>query len=144
MFGFLFQRDRDKVRQVLSKHMNRDFVKKFQFGQRTDPRGAFCQPVWVVPVDDANEPGFDSAVAMITKDISPEGVSLISTEPFELPKMLVGFGDSESMEFVQCTLEHCTPVGLGFYQIGLQPRYVANVSPTQVRRLGAVAVACEA
>ena len=138
MFGFLFQRDRHKVRQALSKHMNRDFMKKFQFGQRTDARGAFCQPVWVVPVDDANEPAFDSAVAMITKDISPEGVSLISTEPFDLHQMLVGFGETEFMEFVQCTLEHCTPVGLGFYQIGLQPHCVVHVPPTQVRRLGAV------
>jgi len=140
MFGFLFQRDQDKVRQVLSKHMNREFLRKFRFGQRTNARGGFCQPAWVVPVNDADEPVFGNAFALITKDISPEGVSLIHTEPIGLPKMLVGFGDGESMEFVHCTLEHCTPVGLGFYQIGLHPRCVASVPPSQVRRLGAVAV----
>lgn len=138
MFGFLLQRDRDKVRQVLSKHMNRDFLKKFRYGKRVDARGGFCQPVWIVPIDEADTPQFDAAFAVITKDISPEGLSLIHTAQLDATKVLVAFEAGDEFEFVHCTHQHSTPIGLGFHQIGLQPQWVERVKPADAARLGAV------
>lgn len=131
MFGFLFQRKREDVRKLLSRHMNRDYLRKFRYGQRQEPRGSFCRPVWVVPFDQAEVPRFDEAFVAITKDMCPEGISLIRQEPITHERMLVGLGEPEDMVFTVCTLEHTTPVGLGFFQIGVQPLEVFETRPSQ-------------
>ena len=135
MFGFFTRRQHEEVRRVLSRHMNRDFIKKFRYGQRRDARGSFCQAVWVIPCDAGSEPQFDAAFPAITKDISPEGLSLIRNEPIVAERVVIGLGNDKLMSFVQCSLEHSTPVGAGFYQIGVHPRHIVRVSPHLVQRL---------
>lgn len=131
MFGFFQRQKADDVRRLLSRHMNRDFLTKFRFGKRTDARGSFCRPVWIVPLHEELGPRFDEAFPAITKDIGPEGLSLIDTEPLEHPVMLVGLEEDDRIDFVRCTLEHSTPVGLGFHQIGLHPEEVVRLSAGQ-------------
>lgn len=136
MFGFLLQRKQHDVRQLLSRHMNRDFLRKFRYGKRQEPRGSFCRPVWVVPFDDTDqEPRFEDSFVAITKDISAEGVSLVRPEPISHERMLVGLGEPEDMVFAVCTLEHCTPVGLGFFQIGVHPLEVFETRPAHRQTL---------
>lgn len=135
MFGFFLRRERNGVRQVLSRHMNRDFLQKFRFGKRVEPRGGFCQPVWIIPVDEAKELRFEEAFAVITKDICPEGMALIHTEPITLPKFVIALGEGERMDLLHCTVGHSTPIGLGFYQIGVHPQWVVTPRPNDFRRL---------
>jgi hypothetical protein len=144
MFGFLFQRKQRDVRQLMSRHMNRDFLRKFRYGQRQEPRGSFCRPVWVVPFEAADEkPRFDEAFAAITKDICPEGISLICRDPIEIERMLVGLGEPDDMVFTVCAFSHCTPMGLGFYQIGIHPLEVFDMRPADRDALAARAAALE-
>lgn len=135
MFGFFTRRQREEVRRVLSRHMNRDFLKKFRYGKRRDARGSFCQVAWVIPCDPDCEPQFDAAFPAITKDISPEGLSLVHTQPVTAARIVIGLGDDALMSFVSCTLGHTTPMGAGFYQIGMDPQQVIRVSAHIVRRL---------
>jgi hypothetical protein len=131
MFGFLFQRKQQDVRQLMSRHMNRDFLRKFRYGKRQEPRGSFCRPVWVVPFEQADaQPRFDEAFAAITKDICPEGISLICREPLAFDRLLLGLGEPHDMVFTVCSTSHCTPIGLGFCQIGVHPLEVFDMRPS--------------
>lgn len=144
MFGFLFQRKQQSVRQLMSRHMNRDYLRKFRYGKRQEPRGSFCRPVWIVPFESADDqPRFDEAFVAITKDICPEGISLICRDPIALDRMLVGLGEPHDMVFTICALSHCTPVGLGFHQIGVHPVEVFDMRPAHRATLESRAAALD-
>ncbi len=120
---------------MLSRHMNRDFLRQFRYGKRLDARGSYCQPAWIVPLDEAGEPRFDDAFALLTKDICPEGVSLIHTAPIPETHIWIGLRDDDRLNFVACRVQHSTPMGLGFFQIGLHPQHTVRVHSSDIRRL---------
>lgn len=136
MFGFLFRKKREDVRRILQRSMNRSFLKHFRYGNRLDPRCSFCEVVWVLPCE-AGMPGpdFEQAFAAVTKDIAPEGLSLIAQEPFAVERVLIGLPDRPQVHFVLCTVGHSTPMGYGFYQVGLHPEEPMTVHQDDVQEL---------
>ena len=136
MFGFLFQKKREDVRRLLSGRMNRRYFRQFRYGDRLNPRGSFCEVVWIIPYDEgSSEPQFDQLFPLVTKDISSEGLSLIHNQPIHIKRMLVGLESSVEVNFVVCELQHSTPLGYGFYQVGLLPMEVVYLDQATVEGL---------
>src|SRR5262245_50997784 len=113
MLDFLFQSKREEVRRLLSRQLNRVQKRQLELGERHQPRGAFCQAVWVVPFSDGREPDFDSAYPAVSKDAGPEGLAIIVAGAHAAGEsLLVGLetDDDEHLTFLRCVVEHCTPL----------------------------------
>ena len=136
MFGFFFNKKRDEVRRLLTGRMNRRYFRQFRYGERVSPRGSYCEVMWVIPYAQRDvEPTFDAAFPVVTKDICPEGLSFTHNEPIDAERMLISLDGPVEMSFVLCTLQHMTPLGHGFYQIGLHPEEVVEIKPAQLSKL---------
>ena len=136
MFGFFFQRKRDEVRRLLSGRMNRQFFRQFRYGDRFSPRGSFCEVVWVIPYDEAGaEPLCELAFPAVTKDICPEGLSLIHNAPIDGERVLIGLESSSELNVLLCQHQHSTELGHGFHQIGLLPKEVVHLELATINAL---------
>jgi len=136
MFGFLFQKKRDEVRRLLANRMNSRFSSQFRYGLRKNPRGSFCEVVWVIPYDsDRSMPRVEAAFPVVTKDICSEGLSLIHTTPIDQQRIVVGLEGAVQMHFLLCHREHCTPLGYGYYQIGVHPEEILKLRADLLLRL---------
>lgn len=134
MFGFLFARKRNEVIRFMQRRMNRSRMQQVSVGQRGRSREAYCQVVWVIPCDEQLErPDFCAAFPAVTRDISAEGLSFIHTVPVSSESVLVGLHDETGSIFVLCSVEHCTPLGYGFYQIGVNPEEIINPDGRDVK-----------
>jgi hypothetical protein len=132
MFGFLVRKKHDEVRTLFAGYVNRNSVPQIGDSQRKARRGAFCEVVWLISLDsESHEPQFPSAVPILTKDLCKEGLSVLHTQPLADELVLIAMEGDVSTKFVVCRLEHCTPMGYGFYQIGLQPQQLIDLSPTE-------------
>lgn len=138
MFGFLFRKKQDEVRKLLQNRMNRSFLRQFRYGKRVDPRGSYCEVVWIIPYDDnVKYPDFGRGFPVVTKDISPEGLSLIHTSPMNGERVVVAMENARETRFVVCSCEHTTDLGYGFYQIGLHPDEVLWLDESELDMLRA-------
>ena len=73
-------------------------------------------------------------VPVVSKDISTQGVSLVHTEAVESRRVILGLEGQHGPSFIRATVEHSTPLGYGFYQIGLYPEEVLHVAPGDLAR----------
>jgi hypothetical protein len=136
MFGFLFHRKREEVQRILHGRMNRTYLQTLDNKDRHGSRGAFCEVVWVIPVDgDTQQPDYSRVQTLVTRDISANGLSLIHNRPIGARRIIVGLRDETYPRFIACNLEHCTALGYGFYLIGLRPEEVVVVTPDDVEAM---------
>lgn len=138
MFDFLRSRKRGQARQFLLSRVNRSLAKGLRVGERDLSRSAVCEAVWLVPCDaDGMNPEGNRAYAAVTRDISATGMSIIQNEPMTLEHFLVGFEESPCRTFVLCKVRHTTPLGSGFYHVGLCPDREVDVDPEDLRAIEA-------
>jgi len=139
MFGFLSRNKQEEVRKIFQNRMNRSFLRQFRYGKRLEPRGAFCEVVWVIPYDaDAERPEYESVVAAITKDISPEGLSLVCESPLNYDRVVIGMERANEMTYVLCDNCHATSLGYGYFQIGLHPTEEVQIPKLDEQRMRAM------
>ncbi len=94
-------------------------------GPRLDRRVNLSIVALVVPVE-KDKPQIDQTFAAVTKCFSITGVSLILNEPKGLDQMILGFHWEGEMRFVRATAKHLSPMGAGFYQLGIQMTRVVH------------------
>lgn len=135
MFGNWFQRRPEEVRRLLSRYMNRDFAQRFRYGARRDPRALFSRAIWIVPFGPRHRPNIDAAYPVVTKDLSPQGISVLHSAPIADTELLVAIPEDQHLHFVRCEPEHATSIGLGFYQTGLQPKELVYPETRESQRL---------
>lgn len=133
MFGFLFHRKRQEVRKALASRINHKCADQLRHASRATTRTPFCEVVWLIPDGDL-EDGLAEMVPVVSKDMSTQGVALIHTEPVEGRRVIIGLEGQHGPSFIRATVEHSTPLGYGFYQIGLYPDEVLHVSPGPLAR----------
>jgi hypothetical protein len=92
-------------------------------GPRLDGRVRLTLVVQVVPVEQGR-PQVNQAFAAVTKEFSSMGVSLVVNEPFGLDEVVVGFRWEQSIRFVRGRAIHLSPMGAGFFQLGIQLKEV--------------------
>ncbi len=136
MFGFLFRKKKEAVRRLLAGRMTTRYYSQFRFGKRQNPRGALCEVVWVMPYDsDRVRPVVEKAFPAVTKDFSAEGPSLIHTRPLPHRRIVIGLEGTVETHLLLAHVEHCTPLGYGFFQIGVHPEEVLRVLPEDSKTL---------
>ena len=139
MFGFLSRNKQEEVRKIFQNRMNRSFLRQFRYGKRLEPRGAFCEVVWVIPYDVEDEqPDYAAVSAAVTKDISPEGLSLVCDTPLEHKRVVIGLERANEMTYVVCDNCHTTPLGYGYFQIGLHPTEEIRISRLDEQQMRAM------
>ena len=122
MFGFQFYQKRGDVRRLLSNRANQTVLKQVRDGDRTTTRTAFCEVVWLIPCTDGGRPiNLDESLPVVTKDISGLGLSLIHSEEIAAERVVVGLECDSGFRTILCRCEHATPLGFGFFQMGLCP-----------------------
>ena len=133
MFGFLTQKRRDDVQRFLNRRMNRSFLPQVSGSKRRHSRGEFCEVAWILPYDDeAGCAVFDEACVAVTRDISPEGLSILQTSPLNEVRAVIALEGDLEMHFILCRVMHSTTLGYGFFHIGLYPEEFLNVDHTAV------------
>lgn len=136
MFGFLTRKRQDDVQRFLSRRMNRSFLQQMDSGKRRHSRDDFCEVAWVIPYDEeAIQPVFEESHVAVTRDISPEGLSIIQTSPINEVRCVIALEGDMEMHFILCTVTHSTPLGYGFFKIGLFPDEFLNVDQSVVENM---------
>lgn len=125
---FTKRQRRDDVRRLLSRYGNRDFLRLVRFGPRTESRGVFCRPVWIIPLNN-DQPDFSAMFPALTKDIHPEGLCIAHHSPIEQPALWVAIEDEDQVQIVNCRVAHSTQLGLGFVLVGLHATEVVDPGP---------------
>lgn len=132
MFDFLFKRQAVAVRRVLQGRLNRTTMQHLQEGPRKGTRGMFAQVVSLTPYGRDDAPDVFASLPVCTKDISEEGLALLAPCDVPVRNVLVGLRDTEVPVFLRCEVEHSTPLGFGFHQVGLHPIEVVSLDPPVV------------
>lgn len=87
-------------------------------GPRLEGRVNLTVPAWVVPLE-GRMPQIARAFAVVSKEFSPSGLSVVLNRPFSAEKVLVGFAWEDERTFLKGEVQHITPLGAGFSQMGV-------------------------
>ena len=87
-------------------------------GPRSEGRVSLTVVVMVVPME--KKPLVARAFAAMTKEFSTQGVALLLPEPLGLDDVAVGVRWEGEMTWLRGAAKHLTPLGGGFYQMGVQ------------------------
>ena len=132
MFGFLFHRKRQEVHKALATRINHKCVDHVRHASRRASRSPYCEVVWLIPDVPDRSDAFAEMIPVIGKDISTQGMALLHTEAVSAPRVIIGLEGQHGPSFILSSVEHSTPLGYGFYQIGLCPDEVLHVSPGEL------------
>ena len=88
-------------------------------GNRVDSRSNRTLPLVLVPwIDETPRP--DGAVTALTKNLSSHGLTVLYVDPVEAEEVVVGFCIESQPYFVLGNIRHRTPLGGGFFQLGIE------------------------
>ena len=93
-------------------------MQELQDGPRLEGRANLTVPAWVVPLE-GSPPVIARAFAVVTKEFSSSGFSLVIQRPFSAEHVLVGFHWQDETQFFKGDVQHVTPLGAGFSQVGI-------------------------
>ena len=120
MLDFFFHKKRDEVKRVLHGRVNRAHARTLSVANaRSATRGTFTEVIWVVPATSPEEADYARVFPAVSHDLSTQGVGFIHSAPISEPCVIVGLRDETSPRFIACTKKHSTPLGYGYYHIGL-------------------------
>lgn len=105
-------------------------------GPRQEDRVRLTVVALVIPVD-KNRPVVEWMFAAVTKEFCSSGVALVSNEPRVAEDVILGFRWEGTMKFARGKARHLSPMGAGYYQLGVQLSEV--VSPGDYPELRSVA-----
>jgi len=86
---------------------------------RIESRVNLTVVVLVVPIRDGR-PRVDECLVTVSKEFSNTGVSLVLGEPRPLDEVVLGFQRRNSTTFIRAKARHLSPMGAGFFQLGLR------------------------
>jgi hypothetical protein len=93
-------------------------LRDLQDGPRLEGRVNLTVPAWVVPLE-GRMPQIARAFTVVSKEFSPSGFSVVLNRPFTAEIVLVGFAWQEERTFLKGEVQHITPLGAGFSQMGI-------------------------
>jgi hypothetical protein len=86
---------------------------------RLERRVNLCVAVLVVPLENGR-PRIDQSFAAVSREFSNTGVSLVLSELRPLDEVILAFRRRTSTTFVLAKAKHLSPMGAGFFQLGLK------------------------
>ena len=124
----LFRRNRQQEVQSFVLNLLNNQSSGLQIGNeelRFESRINLTIVVLVVPIKN-NKPQVDQCLTTVTKDFSSSGVSIVLSEPHPFDKVILGFQRRGSTTFIQAQAKHLSPMGAGFYKLGLKLEEVVS------------------
>ena len=94
-------------------------LKAFLEGSRQDKRVNLTLVVMVVPLANGKLQLNETFYA-ITQELSVTGMGIVLDQQRSLDHIILGFSFEGSMTFIHATAKHLTPMGGGFYHLGLE------------------------
>ncbi len=141
MLGFLFQKNRNEVKRVLHGRVNRAHARSLSVAHdRSATRGTFTEVVWVVPCSSPATADYSRVFPAVSRDLCTEGIGIVHNAPVTEPCVIIGLRDETAPRFIVCTPKHCTPLGYGFYHIGL---FAEDVIQPDAAEIEAICTALE-
>lgn len=125
MFDFTSGSKRQRVQAVLTHRMNQQCLNEMSANDRGPDRSAYVHALVVVPGRKRHWQ-FSEAFPVLSRDISPQGMALLHNELME-GEVLVEVPGEAGPSFVRCSVQHCSSLGLGYWQIGLKALEVVNI-----------------
>jgi hypothetical protein len=95
---------------------------------RYDTRSNRTLPLVLIPWQD-NEPRPNGAVTALSKNLSSHGLTVLHVDPIEAEQVVVGFCVEKQPYFILGAVRHRTPLGGGFFQLGIELSRV--LTPTE-------------
>jgi hypothetical protein len=136
MLDFLFHKKRDDVKRVLHGRVNRAHARSISLANgRSATRGAFTEVVWVVPAYSADDADYSRVFPAVSHDLCTEGIGFVHNAALAEPWFIVGLRDESAPRFIACSLKHCTPLGYGFYLVGLFAEEVVQPRPQDIEAM---------
>jgi hypothetical protein len=96
-------------------------------GPRRDKRVNLSLVILVVPLENGKLQ-VDKAFYSVTRELSSSGVGIILSQQRALDEVVLGFRQQGEMTFVNATAKHLTPMGYGFFQLGLEMTEIVPMS----------------
>jgi len=118
----LFAKRKDReVQSLLTKIVNNNCadMEALIEGPRAEDRVRLTVVVLVIPVE-KKRPAVQKMFAAVTKEFSSGGVALVSNEQRVAEDVVLGFRWEGAMKFVRGAAKHLSPLGAGFYQMGVE------------------------
>jgi hypothetical protein len=118
----LFAKDKGReVQTFMLKLVNENCpqLRGLMEGPRLESRVNLTVVVAVIPVE-KGKPVLDQRFNAITKEFSTRGVALVLHECRAADELILGFRWERSMKFVLGQAQHLSPLGGGFWQLGLR------------------------
>lgn len=106
-------------------------LKSLWEGPRLESRVNLTVVALLIPMVD-DQPAVEKRFAAVTKEFTTSGLSVVLTSPRDLDQVVVGLRWEDEMRFIRAQAKHLTPMGAGFYQIGLELREMIHVSDCPV------------
>lgn len=88
-------------------------------GPRLEGRVRLTIVVLVIPMV-KRKPVYERMFAAVTKEFSTQGVALVVNHARALDEAILAFRWERSMKFVTAKAKHLSPMGAGFFHLGLQ------------------------
>jgi hypothetical protein len=136
MLGFLFHKKREEVKRLLHGRVNRAHARSIAVQNiRGATRQVFNEVVWALPCESADQADFSQLFPAICRDLCTQGIGVFVNSPVVERCMIIGLRDESEARFLLCTVKHCSPMGYGFYHLGLFPDEVVNLDREQVEAM---------
>jgi hypothetical protein len=136
MLDFLFHKKRDEVKRVLHGRVNRAHARSISFeNSRHATRGTLTEVVWVVPCESPEQADYSRVFPAVSRDLCTEGIGIVHSAPVTEPCVIIGLRDESNPRFIACTPKHCTPLGYGFFHIGLYADEVVRPDGNEIEAM---------
>ncbi len=133
MFDFSHGKKLQKVQAVLTNRINQRCLSEVRGANRGPERSAYVHALVVIP-GRRKHWEFENAFPALSRDISPHGLALLHNAPLE-GEFLVEIAAEQTANYVHCTVRHCSEIGYGYWQVGMQANEVIVLDPLDHRRL---------
>ena len=137
MLQLMFDGRRKKAKALLTSRLNKVTFAEMQGSERESDRCSISRAVILIPALGRRGWDFEAAQPAVSRDMSHGGISLIHNAPVESETILVGLVDEEISQYLKCRVEHCTPIGLDFFQIGLSVEEVVPLDQYETETIAA-------
>lgn len=94
-------------------------LKTQEDGPRVEKRVNMTIAVQVIPVF-RKQPVLEEMFAAVTRDVATVGLALVLNEPRAVDEVILAFRFEGEMKFVRAEARQATPIGAGFYALGMQ------------------------
>ena len=100
--------------------------------RRDETRVPVCIVTLVVPFEDG-KPRLDDHFPSVTREFSTSGVSIVLEQARGLDEVILAFCWERQMTFIKGTARHLSPMGAGFFRLGIELTTVVGPDEFEAR-----------